>query len=179
MHVHHGGHFMWDLQVYVGRTVDIVDNYDLDKWSKVEIESICREFGYIAVAKLWFKMTSVNPEQANFHEMVDDAAAVFMTNLVKGYREIHVFVEHLVHESLKLPMEDFEPLAARQPSSEPEGVDALEVFVGDQQNEDMVCCVSNDSELQSDHYYEYAEYDNDNDNDDEEYKHDFSQFWRP
>ena len=86
-------------------------------------------------------------------------AVVFMTNLVKGYGEINVFVEHPLHEPLELPVEDFEPLVARQPDSEPEGVDAkaLEVFVSD-------------SELQSDHYYEYAEYDN------EEYKPDFSQF---
>ena len=91
--------------------------------------------------------------------MVDDDVVVFMTNLVKKYREIHVFVEHLLHEPLELPMEDFEPLAARQLGNEPEGVDAkaLEVFVSD-------------NELQSDHYYEYAEYDN------EEYRLDFSQF---
>ena len=31
---------MLDPQVYVGGTVDIVDNCDPDKWSKVEIESI-------------------------------------------------------------------------------------------------------------------------------------------
>ena len=65
--------------------------------------------------------------------MVDDDAAVFMTDLVKGYGKIHVFVEHPVHESLELPVEDFEPLVARQPGSELEGVDvkALEVFVSD------------------------------------------------
>nr|POF25084.1 hypothetical protein CFP56_77988 [Quercus suber] len=70
-----------------------------------------------------------------------------MTNLVKGYKEIHVFVEHPVHEPLKLLVKDFEPLVARQLGSEPKGVDvkALEVFVGDQQNEDVVYCVSNDS----------------------------------
>ena len=64
--------------------------------------------------------------------MVDDDVVVFMTNLVKKYREIHVFVEHLLHEPLELPMEDFEPLAARQLGNEPEGVEAkaLEVFVG-------------------------------------------------
>ena len=32
----------------------------------------------------------------------------------------------------------------------------------------MVYCVSSNSELQSDHYYEYAEYENDNDDDDDE-----------
>ena len=56
--------------------------------------------------------------------MVDDAAAMFMIDLVKGYGEIHVFVEHLVHEPLELPMEDFDPLDARLPSSELEGVNA-------------------------------------------------------
>ena len=152
LHVHHGGHFMWGPQVYVGGTVDIVDNCDPDKWSKVETESICREFGYTKVDKLWFKMSGVNLEQSNFHQVVDDDdAAMFMTNLVKGYREIHVFVEHLVHEPLELPVEDFKPLTARLLGNEVEGVDvkALEVFVSDS---------------------EYAEYG------DEEYSPDFSQF---
>ena len=104
-------------------------------------------------------MPSVNPEQSNFHQVVDDDAVVFMTNLVNGYGEIHVFVGHPLHEPLELLVEDFEPLVARQPGSELEGVDAkaLEVFVSD-------------SELQSDHYYKYAKYD------DEEYRPDFSQF---
>ena len=134
----------------------IVDNCDPDKWSKVEVESICREFGYTAVDKLWFKMPGVNPEQSNFHQVVDDDVAMFMTDLVKGYREIHVFVEHPVHEPLELPVEDFDPLATRLLGSELESADAkaLEAFVSD-------------SEL---HYYEYAKYG------DEEYKSDFSQF---
>ena len=62
LHVHHGRHFMWDPQAYVGGTVDIVENCDSDKWLKVEIESICKDFGYTAVDKLWFKMPSVNLE---------------------------------------------------------------------------------------------------------------------
>ncbi|KAK9988999.1 hypothetical protein SO802_029238 [Lithocarpus litseifolius] len=86
-------------------------------------------------------MSGVNPEQSNFHQVVDDDAAMFMTNLVKGYGEIHVFVEHPVHEPLELPVEDAK---------------TLEVFVSD-------------SELQSDHYYEYG---------DEEYRPNFSQFGR-
>ena len=65
--------------------------------------------------------------------MVDDDAAMFMTDLVKGYEEIHVFVEHLVYEPLEILVEDFEPLVAKLPGSEVEGVDAkaLEVFVSD------------------------------------------------
>ena len=74
--------------------------------------------------KLWFKMLGVNLEQSNFHQVIDDDTAMFMTNLVKGYGEIYVFVEHPVHEPLELPVEDFNPLDARRPSSELEGVDA-------------------------------------------------------
>ena len=94
-------------------------------------------------------MPGVNLEKSNFHQGVDDDAAMFMTDLVKGYEEIHVFVEHPVHEPLEIPMEDFEPLAAKLSGSEVEVVDAkaLEVFVSDK---------------------EYAEYGN------EEYRPDFS-----
>ena len=116
----------------------------------------------------------MNQEQAHFHEVVDDDAVVFMTDLVKEYGDIHVFVEHPVNELV----EDLEPLTVRPSGSEPEGVNALEVFGSDQQNEDVVYCVSSDSELQSDHFYEYVEYeeDNDNEDDDREYIPDFSQF---
>nr|POE44704.1 hypothetical protein CFP56_77900 [Quercus suber] len=99
---------MWDPQVYVGGKIDIVDNCDPDKWSKVEIESICREFGYTEVDKLWYKMPGVNPEHTNFHQVVDDDAAMFMTDLVKGYGEIHVFVEHPVHEPVEVPDSELE-----------------------------------------------------------------------
>ena len=42
----------------------------------------------------------------------------------------------------------------------------------------MVYCVNSDCELQSDHFYEYAEYEEDNDNEDNDggYRLDFSQF---
>ena len=55
LHVHHGGNFTWDPQAYVGGTVDIVENSDSDKWSKVEIESIYKDFGYTTVDKLGLK----------------------------------------------------------------------------------------------------------------------------
>ncbi|KAK9993904.1 hypothetical protein SO802_023607 [Lithocarpus litseifolius] len=115
---------------------------------------------------------------AHFHEVVDDDIAVFMTDLVKGYGDIHVFVEHPMNEPVELPVEDLKSLAVRPPGSEPEGVNALEVFGGDQQNEDVVYYVSSDNELQSDHFYEYAEYEEDNVNvdDDGEYRPNFSQF---
>ena len=59
LHVHNGRHFTWDPQVYMGGTVNIVDNYNPDKWSKIKIESIYREFRYIAMDELWFKIPSV------------------------------------------------------------------------------------------------------------------------
>ena len=64
--------------------------------------------------------------------MVDDDAAVFMIDSMKGYGDIHVFVEHLVNEPIELPV----PLTVRPLGSEPKGV-----------NEDVVYCVSSDSEL--------------------------------
>ena len=53
--------------------------------------------------------------------------------LFRSYEEIHVYVEHPVHEPLEIPLEDFEPLAAKLPGSEVEGVDALDVFVSDRE----------------------------------------------
>ena len=105
----------------MGGIVDQVENCDPDRWSKVEIESICRDFGYTAIDRLWFKMLGVNLEHSNFHQVVDDDVVVFMTDLVKGYKEIHVFV---VDEPLELPVEDFEPLDVRQLGEDLEGVDA-------------------------------------------------------
>ena len=131
----------------MGGTVDIVENSNPNKWSKVEIKSIYRDFGYTAVDKLWFKMPGVKPEQAHFHEVADDDATVFMTDLVKGYGDIHIFVEHLVNEPVELLVEDLESLIVRPHGSELAVVNALEVFGGDQENEDVVYFVSNDSEL--------------------------------
>ena len=54
LNVHHGGHFSENYQKYVGGDVGIVDGCDPNKWSKVEIESICKEFGYTCVSTLWY-----------------------------------------------------------------------------------------------------------------------------
>ena len=80
----------------MGGKVDIVDNYDPDRWSKTEIEGICREFGYTSMSKIWYKMPGSDLERANFHLIVDDDDAMFMTDLVIGHEEIHVFLEHPV-----------------------------------------------------------------------------------
>ena len=52
LYVHHGGHFSENYQEYVGGEVGIIDVYDPNKWSKVKIESICKDFGYTFVSRL-------------------------------------------------------------------------------------------------------------------------------
>ena len=58
-------------------------------------------------------------ERANFHLIVDDDDAMFMTNLVIGHEEIHVFLEHpmdspiLVDEGEHVRA-DVQPLAVEQ-----------------------------------------------------------------
>ena len=74
--------------------MDVVDNCDLDRLSKTEIEGICREFGYTSVSRILYKMPGGDLERANFNLIVDDDDAMFMTDLVIGHKEIHVFLEH-------------------------------------------------------------------------------------
>ena len=58
--------FLRTLKKYVGGEIDVVDNCDPDKWFKVEIEGICRDFGYTSVSTLWYKMPSMDQEMAAF-----------------------------------------------------------------------------------------------------------------
>nr|POE59544.1 hypothetical protein CFP56_15750 [Quercus suber] len=92
--VHHGGYFSDNSRKYVGGNVDIVDNCDPDRWSKTENEGICKEFRYTSVSRIWYKMPGSDLERANFHLIIDDDDTMFMTNLVIGHEEIHVFLEH-------------------------------------------------------------------------------------
>ena len=84
----------------VGGEVDVVDNCDPDKWSKVEIEGICRDFGYTSVSRLWYTMLGMNQDRANFHLVVNDDDDMYMMELVMGYEEIHVYVEHPIDDPL-------------------------------------------------------------------------------
>ena len=84
----------------VGGEVDVVDNCDPDKWSKVEIEGICRDLGYTFVSRQWYTMPDMNQERANFHLVVNDDDAMYMTELEKDYEEIHVYVEHPIDDHL-------------------------------------------------------------------------------
>ena len=76
---HHGGCFTDNPQKYMGGKVDVMENYDPDRWSKTEIEGICRDFGYTSISRLWYKIPGKDQEKANFHLIVDDHDAMFMT----------------------------------------------------------------------------------------------------
>ena len=118
--VHHGGYFTDNPRKYVGGEVDVVDNCDPNRWSKTEIEGICWEFGYTSVSRIWYKMPGGDLERANFHLIVDDDDdAMFMTDLVIGHEEIHMFLKHLVDNPILMDEGehvgvDVQPLAVEQ-----------------------------------------------------------------
>ena len=45
-------------------------------------------------------MLGMNQERANFHLVVNDDDDMYMMELVKGYEEIHVYVEHPIDDPL-------------------------------------------------------------------------------
>nr|POE57761.1 hypothetical protein CFP56_14014 [Quercus suber] len=100
LYVHHGGYFDVNPQKYVGGEVRVVDDCDPDKWSKVEIESICREFGHTHVSRQWYRSPEDNEEDGVFQLSKDDHDAMAMTKLVRGHGQIHVYVEHPVYEPI-------------------------------------------------------------------------------
>ena len=50
--MHHGGQFTGNPRKYVGGAVDVVDNCDPKRWSKVEIKGMRRDFRYTSVSRL-------------------------------------------------------------------------------------------------------------------------------
>ena len=80
--------------------VDVVDNCDPGKWSKVEIEGVCRDFGYKSFSRLWYTILGMNYERTNFNLVVNDNDDMYMIELVNGYKEIHVYVEHPIDDPL-------------------------------------------------------------------------------
>ena len=138
-------------------------------------------------------MPGVNPDHANFYQVVDDDAAMFMTDLVHGHKEIHVYIEHPVDEPVEAEVEDTEPLEVLQRGVEI-GVEPLKANVGYDQAlqvldlkvvevDDLVDYNDHASYYKdevdsngdvSDHYYDHATYEDDDhyncdfhDNDDE------------
>ena len=73
------------LRIMGGGDVGIVDGCDPDKWSKVETESICKEFGYTCMSTLWYTIPREDDQEGRmFHLIKDDKDAMFMTTLVGG-----------------------------------------------------------------------------------------------
>nr|POE44759.1 hypothetical protein CFP56_77109 [Quercus suber] len=108
--VHHGGNFTENGRKYVGGAVDIVDNCDPDRWSKVEIESIY---------------------------------------LVRGHQDIHVYVEHPIHE----------PILVNEGKNAGEGVQPLALeqdFTGYYDNDDES---EHDEDDDGDEFYSFYEND--------------------
>ena len=80
--------------------IDVVDNCDPERWSKVEIKSICRDFGYTSISRLWYKMPGVDQELADLHLIVDDSDAMYLIELVREHKDIHVYVEYPIHDPI-------------------------------------------------------------------------------
>ena len=64
-------------------------------------------------------MPGVDQELADFHLIVDDSDAMYMTELVKGHEDIHVYVEHPIHDLILVDEgqdvgEGVQPLALEQ-----------------------------------------------------------------
>nr|POE97552.1 hypothetical protein CFP56_17071 [Quercus suber] len=117
--MHHGGYFTKNPKKYVRGIIDVVDNCDPERWSKVEIEGICRDFRYTSISKLWYKMSGMDQEMINFHLVVDDHDAMYMIELVRGHEKIHVYVKQPVDNPILVDKgedvgEGVQPLAVEQ-----------------------------------------------------------------
>ena len=135
LYVHHGGHYSENPKECVGGDVGVVDDCDPNKLYKVEIESICKDFGFTSISRLWYKMPGDKKEGRMFNLINDDHDEIFMTILVRSHGQIHVYVETPINESilinggngvtldLVVEPEDGEPLDVSDPdgytSSEP------------------------------------------------------------
>ena len=106
-----------------GGDIGIVNGCDLDKWSKVEIESIYKDFGYTCVSRLWYTIPGEDDQEGRmFHLIKDDKDAMFMTGLVGGHGHIHVYVQHPVHDPILVNNGNGVTLdLVVEPEPEPEG----------------------------------------------------------
>ncbi|GMY18093.1 hypothetical protein FCV25MIE_13332 [Fagus crenata] len=98
--VYHGGHFVNNLRGYAGGMKTVFDKCDPKKWSKIEIDCMVRELGYAVISRLWFRVPGISIEDGGLQQVNSDHDAMLMTELVPGYGEIEVFVEHIVEEPI-------------------------------------------------------------------------------
>uniref|UniRef100_A0A2N9HKG1 SWIM-type domain-containing protein n=1 Tax=Fagus sylvatica TaxID=28930 RepID=A0A2N9HKG1_FAGSY len=59
-----------------------------------------RELGYALISRLWFRVPGISIEDGGLQQVNSDHDAMLMTELVPGYGEIEVFVEHIVEEPI-------------------------------------------------------------------------------
>ena len=64
-------------------------------------------------------MPRVDQELADFHLIVDDSDAIYLTELVRAHQDIHVYVEHPIHDPILVDegqdvSEGVQPLALEQ-----------------------------------------------------------------
>ena len=45
-------------------------------------------------------MLGVDQELADFHLIVNDSDAMYLTELVRGHKDIHVYVEHPIYDPI-------------------------------------------------------------------------------
>ena len=98
--LYHSGHFVNNLCRYEGGMKTVFDKCDLEKWLKIEIDSMVRELGYGLISRLWFRVPGISIEDGGLHMVNFDDDAMLMTKLVHGYGEIEVFVEHIVEKPI-------------------------------------------------------------------------------
>jgi hypothetical protein len=98
--VYHGGYFVNNLRGYEGGIKTVFDKCDPEKWSKIEIDCMVRELGYALISRLWFRVPGISIEDGGLQQINSDHDAMLMTELVPGYGEIEVFVEHIVEEPI-------------------------------------------------------------------------------
>ena len=64
-------------------------------------------------------MPGVDQKSVDFHLIVDDSDAMYLTELMKGHQDIHVYVKHLIHDPILVDEgqdagEGVQPLALKQ-----------------------------------------------------------------
>jgi hypothetical protein len=57
-----------------------------------------RDLGYALISRLWYRVPGISIENGGLHMVNFDHDVMLMTELVPGYGEIEVYVEHIVEE---------------------------------------------------------------------------------
>jgi len=92
--VHHGGHFVQnDGLLYVGGLIDQW-SCDPDTWGYFEVLDTLKLMGYLEVKELWYVV------DRRLQLLYDDNGSINMVNVAKRTGEVHLFVVHIVSETV-------------------------------------------------------------------------------